>query len=119
MPGFLESLPMPLKLNFRPVCPDRWHDFETLFGKNGACAGCWCMWWRLPRIEWLKGKGDGNKRALRRLLKNGTVPGLLAYAGDEPVGWCALAPRSEFPRLANSRTLKPVDDQPVWSITCF
>jgi GNAT superfamily N-acetyltransferase len=48
-------------------------------------------------------------------------PGLLAYAGDDPtpVGWVALAPRSAYPRLNRSRKLGPVDDRPVWSITCF
>ena len=106
-------------IQVRPLTPDRWTDFATLFGKNGACAGCWCMWWRLPRAEWVKGKGEGNKRAIRRLIEQGAVPGLLAYAGSQPVGWCAIAPREAFPRLATSRTLKPVDNRPVWSITCF
>jgi GNAT superfamily N-acetyltransferase len=44
---------------------------------------------------------------------------LIAYAGDEPVGWCAVAPREDYPRLARSRILAPVDDAPVWSVTCF
>jgi GNAT superfamily N-acetyltransferase len=56
---------------------------------------------------------------LRRLVAGGAVPGLLAYAGREPVGWCAIAPRDEYPRLGRSRTLAPVDDRAVWSITCF
>src|SRR5262245_2743766 len=77
------------------------------------------MWWRLPRAEWVAGKGDGNQRAIRKLVKDGAVPGLLAYADGQAVGWCALAPRAEYPRLSTSRTLRPVDDQPVWSITCF
>ncbi len=45
--------------------------------------------------------------------------GLLAYDGDEPVGWCAVAPRDEFSSLNRSRVLKRVDDQPVWSVVCF
>ncbi len=77
------------------------------------------MWWRLPRAEWKAGRGQGNRRALRRLVAGGAVPGLLAYAGREPVGWCAVAPRQDCPRLARSRILAPVDDRPVWSITCF
>ena len=32
-----------------PATPQRWPDLERLFGPRGACAGCWCMWWRLPR----------------------------------------------------------------------
>jgi GNAT superfamily N-acetyltransferase len=102
-----------------PLTPDRLADFVTLFGQNGACAGCWCMWWRLPRAEWVKGKGDGNKRVIQKLVKKDGVPGLIAYADGQPVGWCAIAPRSDYPRLASSRTLQPVDDQPVWSVTCF
>ncbi len=77
------------------------------------------MYWRLPHAQWLRQKGARNEAAFRRRVKKGPPPGLLAYANGEPVGWCALAPRSEYPRLANSRILKPVDEQPVWSVTCF
>jgi GNAT superfamily N-acetyltransferase len=109
----------PLKLVFRPLTPDRWNDFAVLFGERGACGGCWCMYWRLPRSEFVTHKGAGNKRALKKLTDKGIASGLLAYAGDEPVGWVALAPREEYCTLARSRVLKPVDDQPVWSVTCF
>jgi len=52
-------------------------------------------------------------------VKAGKVPGLIAYAGGEPAGWVAIEPRAAYPGLARSRTLAPVDDRPVWSITCF
>ena len=52
-------------------------------------------------------------------FESGTVPGLIAYDGDEPVGWCSIAPRPDLPRLKASRVLKPVDDELVWSVTCF
>lgn len=106
-------------LKVRPLTPGRWDDFVKLFGKNGACAGCWCMWWRLPRAQWVRQKGERNKMAIRRFVRAGQVPGLLAYANTQPIGWCAIAPREGYPRLATSRTLKPVDDQRVWSVTCF
>ena len=106
-------------LKIQPLTPSRWDDFAQLFGKNGACAGCWCMWWRLPRAQWVKQKGGGNKKAIRKLVTEGDVPGILAYAGGQPVGWCAIGPREAYPRLANSRLLQPVDAQAVWSITCF
>ena len=77
------------------------------------------MWWRLPRAEFVAGKGTRNQRAFERLVKSGEITGILAYSGREPVGWCAFAPREVYPRLANSRILQPVDDQPVWSVTCF
>jgi GNAT superfamily N-acetyltransferase len=106
-------------LKFQPLTPARWADFESLFGKNGACAGCWCLWWRLPAAEWGAQKGEGNRKAMRSLVRDGPTPGLLAYADDKAVGWCALGPRVDFVRLSRSRVLKPVDDQSVWSITCF
>jgi GNAT superfamily N-acetyltransferase len=52
-------------------------------------------------------------------VEAGETPGLLAYCDGEPVGWCALAPREAYPRLERSRILKPVDAEPVWSVTCF
>ena len=77
------------------------------------------MWWRLPRSEFDRAKGEGNRRAMQRIVKGGESPGILAYAGGAPVGWCAVAPRERFTGLARSRILAPVDDEPVWSIVCF
>jgi len=77
------------------------------------------MWWRLSRADWNRGKGDGNRQAFRKLVRAGAQPGVLAYAEGEPVGWCAIAPRSDYPRLSGSRILQRVDDQPVWSVSCF
>ena len=113
-----KSVPL-THLEFHPVTPDRWRDLEKLFGERGACAGCWCMWWRLRRSEFDQKKGPGTKRALKKLIAIGQVPGLLAYAEGEPVGWCSVAPRRDFSALERSRILKPVDDQPVWSVVCF
>ncbi len=77
------------------------------------------MWWRLPRAVWTRQKGTKNRKALRDLVSAGEPPGILAYANGEAIGWCALAPRADYPRLATSRVLKPVDERPVWSVTCF
>jgi GNAT superfamily N-acetyltransferase len=107
------------KLDFLPLTHDRWSDFEKLFGARGACGGCWCMWWRLTRSEFELNKGDANRRAMKAIVRSGTVPGILAYDGDEPVGWCSVAPRGDFSALARSRILKPLDDKPVWSVVCF
>jgi GNAT superfamily N-acetyltransferase len=107
-------------LSIHPLTPDRWDDFEILFGENGACAGCWCMWWHMGQSAWLKQKGAGTKRKMRARVSAGPPPGLLAYDDSgEPVGWCAVAPRADVPRLARSRVLAPVDEAPVWSVTCF
>lgn len=102
-----------------PLTLERWADFETLFGPRGACGGCWCMWWRLKRADWERGQGAGNKQAMRRLVAGGAVPGLIAYLGDEPVGWVSLGPRESFGVLGRSPVLKPVDEVPVWSLVCF
>ncbi|MEJ2420747.1 MAG: GNAT family N-acetyltransferase [Acidobacteriota bacterium] len=102
-----------------PLTPERWPDLEALFGPRGACGGCWCMWWRLSRKDFETGKGQSNRAAFHDVVHAGPPPGLLAYVGGAPAGWCALAPRSDYPRLARSRILKPVDGRPVWSVTCF
>lgn len=104
---------------FHPLTIECWPDFEKLFGPRGACAGCWCMYWRLPRSQFNQQQGELNRQAMKALVDSGDIPGILAYSGDEPVGWCSIAPREEFSALARSRILKPVDDQPVWSVVCF
>src|SRR5262249_36570869 len=104
---------------FHPLTLARWKDFETLFGPRGACAGCWCMYWRLTRPEWTKGQGAGNRRAMKKIVGAGVLPGFLAYVGGQPAAWCALGPRHTYSTLERSRILKPVDDRPVWSVTCF
>jgi GNAT superfamily N-acetyltransferase len=106
-------------LAFRPLAPDRWSDLEQLFGPRGACCGCWCMYWRLLNKQFNEQTGDLNRRNLKAIVDSGAIPGILAYSDGVPVGWVSLAPREEFPRLSRSRILKPVDDQPVWSIVCF
>ena len=107
------------RLEIHPLTPERWGDFESLFGAKGACAGCWCTWWRLPKKEFDAGRGAKNRRFTEASVERGEAPGLLAYAGEEAVGWVALAPREEYPRLARSKVLAPVDEKPVWSVTCF
>jgi ribosomal protein S18 acetylase RimI-like enzyme len=77
------------------------------------------MYWRLTRAEFARGQGEGNRRALKRIVASGRVPGIIAYLGKDPVGWCSVAPREDYPSLERSRVLKRLDDQPVWSITCF
>ena len=107
------------KLKFHPATPDRWADVEELFGERGACGGCWCMYWRLPRGQWTASKGSKNKSAFKKIVNSGEQPGVLAYDGAQPIGWCAVAPREVFTSLAKSRVLKSVDERPVWSITCL
>lgn len=104
---------------FWPATPSRWHDVEKLFGERGACGGCWCMAWRVTRAEFQAGKGAPNRGRLEALVTSGRKPGVLAYLGREPIGWCAVAPRSDYSFLGRSRTLAPIDDAPAWSISCL
>jgi GNAT superfamily N-acetyltransferase len=108
-----------LDLTFHPLTPGCWPDLETLFGSRGATGGCWCMFWRLTRSEYEQQKGDGNRQAFQAIVHASTPPGILAYVEDKPVGWCAISPRQSNSALERSRILKPVDDQPVWSVVCF
>jgi len=108
-----------MNLTIYPVTLERWDDLEKLFGTRGACGGCWCMWWRSSRAEFEAKKGEKNRQALKRLVQSGPSPGLIGYLDGQPVGWICVGPRQDFVRLATSRVLAPVDDQPVWSAVCF
>src|SRR4029077_17543794 len=110
---------MSTALTFEPLTPGRWSDLAELFGANGACGGCWCMWWKRSSEEFRNSKGAPNRRSFKAIVDRGAVPGFLAYEGKRPIAWCAVEPRERYPGLARSRALAPVDDTPVWSITCL
>lgn len=110
-------MPKKSALVCHPLTPDRWADFERLFGHNGACGGCWCTVWRRTRSEFVRDKGEGNRRFILNVVEAGEPPGILGYLSNEPVGWCAVAKREDYPALERSRILRPVDDSPVWSIS--
>ena len=112
-------MPKKTTLVCHPLTPDRWDDFEKLFGDRGACGGCWCTLWRRPRVAFVRDKEAGNRRFMLKVVQAEVPPGILGYLGDEPIGWCAVAPREEYLSLERSRILKPVDDIPVWSISCL
>jgi GNAT superfamily N-acetyltransferase len=107
-----------LDLTIHPLTPALWPVLEDLFREKGACRGCWCMYWRIGN-EYTKRPGEQNKAALHDLVMMGPPPGLLAFDGDLPVGWCQLTPRSALPWLDKAWRLKRVDDLPVWSLSCF
>lgn len=103
-----------------PLTADRWADFEKLMGPKGGAEGCWCMLWRLSAASYREGRGESNRRAMSARVRDGAAPpGLIAYRDGAPAGWISVAPRAEFPRMAGSRIVAPVDDRPVWSVTCF
>jgi GNAT superfamily N-acetyltransferase len=77
------------------------------------------MFWKLRGRAYDDARGYETRQMHKSIIDSGTVTGLLAYLHGEVVGWVAVEPRSAYPKLAHSRVLKPVDDQPVWSVTCF
>lgn len=108
-------------VDVQPLTPERWHDFAALFGPNGACGGCWCMWWRVTAKEFEAGT-DVNRERMRALVESGDhAPGLLAYEDGRVVGWGSVSPRPEFGRIERSPDLALLgeDDGPVWSVPCF
>jgi GNAT superfamily N-acetyltransferase len=108
-------------ITVRPLTPDDWPVILKLFGPNGACGGCWCMWWHLPQggKMWEENKGAKNRDAFRRLVRAAKVHGVLAFAGDEPVGWCCVGPRESFARMKRIRALQHKSPEATWSIVCF
>ncbi len=105
-------------LTVRELSKETWSDFEAVLGANGGARGCWCMHWRLSIAEWMEGKGEGNKKAMKRLAQREPAPGVVVYDNDAPVAWCSLGPRSSFPRLERSPLLANIDDEPVCAIAC-
>jgi len=110
---------MEIELSFKPLKRNLWTDLEELFGPNGACAGCWCMFWKLRGKAYEAARYSETRQMHKSIVDAGTSTGLLAYLHGEVVGWVAVEPRDAYERLAYSRTLKPVDDLPVWSVSCF
>ena len=107
-----------MKLTVRPLTPDLWPQLEELFGKVGACNGCWCMYWRIGSAYSARPR-DENKRAFKAVVIKGPPPGLLAFADDLVVGWAQVTPRASLPGLERGRFTQRVDEVPVWSLSCF
>ena len=109
-------------LVFRPLTPALMDEFGAVLRGNWG-AGCWCMYPRLTdaQMRELPGPGSMNQRrrdAMTHVARRQCAPGLLAFEGDEPVGWIAVAPRSELARIDVSRATPRVDDEDVWVIPC-
>lgn len=105
-------------ITVRPLTPDLWPEFETLFGRNGACGGCWCMYWRIGSA-YQKRDAAKNKADFKAVVMKGPPPGVLAFVDGAVAGWCQVTPRESIPAIERSRMSARVDDEPVWSVSCF
>jgi predicted GNAT family acetyltransferase len=109
----------------KPLTSDLWPAFEDLFGKQGACYGCWCTHFRLPPAVRRENDKQRNKDHIRARIEAGPAPGLLAFDGDRAVGWMQIGPRADVPEWNNAgRVSAPLQpdhgaDQGVWAISCF
>jgi GNAT superfamily N-acetyltransferase len=122
---FVKWLEYHVKLTVLPVTPERWTDLEAIFKAKGCSVarGCWCMAYRRSGSQAQPPPGstraEVNRTRLKRLVDAGRPPGLIGYRGKVPVGWVSIGPREDYAKLARSPIMKPIDDQPVWSVVCF
>ena len=110
-------------LTFRPLTPRLMDDLGAVLRGSWGNT-CWCMFPRLTdsQVRELPGSGSRSQRqrdAMTSLSRRRRAPGLLAFEGSEPVGWIAVAPRSELGRIEASRTTPRVDTVDVWVIPCI
>jgi GNAT superfamily N-acetyltransferase len=110
-------------LQIKPLTPDRLKDLAVLFEQGGDPKWCWCAYFRVRGISFSNASKARHRSILETATRDGAAegraPGLVAYEGDEAVGWISIGPRDDYERLAHSKVLAPVDDTPVWSIVCF
>jgi len=103
----------------RPATLARFDDVATMLGpKNPTSSVCWCLSHRIDTKTNKELVGPERGEYVRRLTRRKVAPGVLAYDGDEVVGWAAVAPRSQLP-FERSTKIPHVDDLPVWSVWCI
>ncbi|MER5870733.1 GNAT family N-acetyltransferase [Streptomyces sp. NPDC002044] len=109
-----------MSLEVRPATADLWDDVRKVLQPKKSAHTCWCMAWRLSTGDYGRMTADERGEHLRTLAeKADPPPGVLGFVGGEVAGWCNVAPRRQLDRLTASKTITPVDDLPVWSVTCF
>jgi len=105
-----------MDIEVRPA--EKFADLKTMVGpKRGDANVCWCLSYRIPSKENLSLEGPARGRKVAALMKQGP-PGVLAYQGDDVVGWAAVHPRADT-AYATSRKIPHVDDVDVWSVWCI
>jgi GNAT superfamily N-acetyltransferase len=112
-----------------PANEASWEDLQAVFGTRGDPARCQCQWFKIPNRDWRSVPVEEKAHRLREQTECGhpesaTTSGLVAYLDGEPAGWCAVEPRTEYPRLLTKRIpwagrSEDRRDTTVWSVTCF
>ncbi len=105
-----------MKLIIKPLTPELWTSLEELFGKNGACNGCWCMYWRIGP-EYKKRARDENRVDFKTIAETES-PGLIAFDDGKAVGWCQVTPKNTLPWLVKDYGFE-TDNADTWCISCF
>jgi len=123
----------PLKtgeLTILPANRASWEDLQKVLSST-APASCQCQRYKMQPSECLVSTSVEERACRLRAQTSPDTPeaetttGLLAYLGDEPVGWCAVEPRSGYVsmvrggRVAWSGRSEDRTDDTVWAITCF
>jgi predicted GNAT family acetyltransferase len=116
----------PIRLRVAPANEVPFTDVEAVFGTRGDPAHCWCQWYKIPGSDWRRFGDEGLRERLQEQVhSSGIGRGLIAYDGETPVGWCAVEPRSDLPRVRQSTIVKGAtahpdfDDSAVWAVSCF
>jgi len=105
------------ELVIEPLTMSRWSAFADLLDQGGPASRCWCV---APMgIDYRRRPAASNRADLRKAVKQGPPPGLLALRDQLAVGWCRVTPRDAVPGLDRAFRTRRVDDVPVWSISCF
>ena len=108
-----------LPIDVRLVDALRFDDLAAILNPSGNDRACWCLAYRITSADYSALRGEKRSERVRNLCAKQPAPGVLAYAGGTPVGWCGVSPRSRLERLSRSRTIPTIDDVPVWSVICF
>jgi len=119
----------PAGISIVPANEASWDDLRAVFGTRGEAARCQCQWFKIPGSQWKSVPVEERAERLREETNCGdpeaaATSGLVAYLNGEPAGWCAVEPRTAYPRLLRSRvpwTGRSEDkaDNAVWGVTCF
>jgi GNAT superfamily N-acetyltransferase len=108
-----------MTVQVNPATIERFNDVAIMLGpKNPSSSVCWCLSHRVDSTTNRELVGPARGEYVRSLCERDVAPGVLAYDGDEVVGWAAVAPRSELP-FARSTKIPHVDELPVWSVWCI